>query len=148
MSQSFDILSLSKSKKKLLESCVLLLSEHQWGDISIDQIEQAINKTRGAIFHHYKTKDDLFTAAISYLFGVCQMTSKDNDSLTHTFITVLSEKFNVINPEFAFFNILTQAHIRQLPFIKEYYSDAFANDNIKEIEIIGQSFSEAFFQSK
>jgi len=140
MQQIFDISSLSKSKRNLLETCIILLSDHQWSDISIDQIEQAIHKTRGAIFHHYKTKDELFSNTILYLFSICHMGKKENESIIQTMLNVLSYQFKIQKPELAFFNIFVQASIKESPVVKDFFSNFNLYENKPEIEAAGNAF--------
>lgn len=142
MQQLFDISSLSKSKRNLLETCIILLSDHQWSDISIDQIEEAIHKTRGAIFHHYKTKDELFTNTILYFFSYCQMIKKSDEGLIQTVLSVLKEKYKIKNPELSLFNILVQAVLKEKSIVKDFFS-AVSSITInwdREKEISGHAF--------
>lgn len=142
MSETINISSLSKSKRKLLDSCVVLISAYQWGDISIDQIEQAIHKTRGAIFHHYKTKDELFTNTILYFFSYCQMIKKSDDSLIQTVLSVLKEKYEIKNPELSLFNILVQAVLKEKSIVKDFFSpiSSIEVNWDREKEISGHAF--------
>lgn len=142
MQQIFDISTLSKSKKKLLETCIVLLSDHQWSEISIDQIEDAIHKTRGAIFHHYKTKDELFTNTILYFFSYCQMIKKSDEGLIQTVLSVLKEKYKITNPELSLFNILVQAVLKEKSIVKDFIStiSSIEVNWDREKEISGHAF--------
>lgn len=146
MQQLFDISSLSKSKRNLLETCIILLSDHQWSDISIDQIEEAIHKTRGAIFHHYKTKDELFTNTILYFFSYCQMMKKSDEGLIKTILSVLEEKYKVTNPELSFFNILVQAILKEKTIVKNFFSaiPSIEVNKEEEKEMSGRAFIRVF----
>lgn len=118
----------------------MLISAYQWGDISIDQIEQAIHKTRGAIFHHYKTKDELFTNTILYFFSCCQIENNSNEGFFQTILSVLVNKYKVKNPELALFNIIVQAFLKEEPLVKYFFSDINPNEIQKEIESAGSAF--------
>ena len=73
-----------KSKQKILESAFYLFTEHGFDNVSIDQIMQSVNMTRGAFYAHFSSKSSLYKESISY--------STLNNSLLKTKDNSLSDK--------------------------------------------------------
>lgn len=120
---------ISKSKEALLRSCVQMLSTRSWDEISIDDIEKHIHKTRGAIFHHYKTKDELLTNAMIYFSNIIHC-ARDREPMTVTMVRTLKEEFEVEYPEEAFFNLMAQALLKKIDEISMLFrniSDEYIN---------------------
>jgi TetR/AcrR family transcriptional repressor of nem operon len=54
----------SATKAKILDAAQRLLLEHGYGGTSIDQVIAAAGITKGAFFHHFKSKNDLAQALL------------------------------------------------------------------------------------
>ena len=47
----------------------MFFSKHDYERSSLDEIAQALGVTKGAIYHHFKNKDELFKEAVQMLFS-------------------------------------------------------------------------------
>ena len=56
----------SESRQKLLNAAVSLVREKGYAATSVDQVCERANLTKGAFFHHFKSKDALAVASASY----------------------------------------------------------------------------------
>ena len=131
---------ISKAKEALLKNCVQLLACREWSDISIDDVEKHIKKTRGAIFHHYKTKDELLKNAVLQFISYSMSTGCDKESVFLSITKVLKDDFKVDKPEMAFFNIIMQAILNGISEIRNLFLDIPDDQLIKESSIIGHAF--------
>ncbi len=130
---------LSKSREALLRSCVQMLSVKSWDDISIDDIENYIHKTRGAIFHHYKTKDELFSNAIAYFVARSNLCHPITEvPICYTFIETLKDVFDIDNPEKAFINLVSQALYKRINLIPNSFLKCSPEQVGKEEQALGK----------
>lgn len=139
MSGKLETAKISKSKEALLRSCVQMLSVRFWDDISINDIEKYINKTRGSIFHHYKTKDELFTDALIYFIAKSNLRhfSKE-ERISQSFIETLKDEFGVHNPENAFINLLVQCLYKRIDFITNPFLEIPSDSINSEEQALGE----------
>lgn len=129
----------SKSKETLLRSCVKLLSTQLWDNISIDDIEKYIHKTRGSIFHHYKTKDELFSDAIKYFFAKSNLLNIINkEPVCMAFLCTLKDEFGVENPEKALLNLWVQACYKGINFSSNPFVEIAGDDINREKIALGE----------
>jgi len=56
-------------RERLLEATVACLVEYGYAGTTVTRIAERAGVTRGAQVHHYRTKDDLVTAAVTHLAG-------------------------------------------------------------------------------
>lgn len=54
-----------QSKDRILDSAAMLFTHHGFEKISIDQVMQKAELTRGAFYSHFSSKSDLYAQAIS-----------------------------------------------------------------------------------
>lgn len=54
----------AKTKKRITEAARQQFNLHGYDGVSIDQIMQAANLSRGGFYHHFKNKEALFAAAV------------------------------------------------------------------------------------
>jgi AcrR family transcriptional regulator len=54
----------TKTRESLLSECLVLFAERGFTNTSIDDIARAAGVTKGAIYWHFKSKDDLFDAIL------------------------------------------------------------------------------------
>jgi AcrR family transcriptional regulator len=52
------------TKDRIIEEAFKLFLNHNYEKVSISDLEEAIGKTRGAIFYFFKNKEEIFNAAI------------------------------------------------------------------------------------
>ena len=58
------------TRLRLLESAVDRLAELGWGRTTVTVVAEHAGVSRGATQHHFPTREDLFTAALDYMFDV------------------------------------------------------------------------------
>ncbi|AFA50070.1 TetR/AcrR family transcriptional regulator [Acetobacterium woodii] len=56
-----------KTKEQLLHQAVIMFIENGYDNTSINDITSACNITKGAFYHHFKNKDDVFIQAIQVI---------------------------------------------------------------------------------
>ncbi|WP_268978206.1 TetR/AcrR family transcriptional regulator [Streptomyces sp. HM190] len=55
------------TRKRLLEAAVSCLAEHGWAGSTVTVVAERAGVSRGAAQHHFRTREDLFTAAVEYV---------------------------------------------------------------------------------
>ena len=59
------------TRNALIEAARGLFSERGYAGVSTEEIVQAAGVTRGALYHHFRDKQDLFTAVVERLERNC-----------------------------------------------------------------------------
>jgi len=70
-----------QSKDKILASAAMLFTHHGFEKISIDQVMEKAELTRGAFYSHFSSKSDLYAQAINKAAQVAYQRTPDNESL-------------------------------------------------------------------
>lgn len=144
MSGKLETNKISKSKEALLRSCVQMLAVKLWDDISINDIEKFIKKTRGAIFHHYKTKDELFSSAIAFFVAKSNLRILNgNEPVCQSFIKTLKDDFDVHAPEKAFINLLIQCLYKGIDLVPNPFFEILPESVTREELALGEIFLHA-----
>ncbi|WKK26420.1 TetR/AcrR family transcriptional regulator [Streptomyces olivoreticuli] len=55
------------TRQRLLEAAVECLAEHGWAGSTVSVVAERAGVSRGAAQHHFRTREDLFTAAVEYV---------------------------------------------------------------------------------
>jgi AcrR family transcriptional regulator len=55
------------TRSRLLEAAVACLAEHGWSGSTVTVVAERAGVSRGAVQHHFPTREDLFTAAIDHV---------------------------------------------------------------------------------
>ncbi|HWG28719.1 TetR/AcrR family transcriptional regulator [Actinospica sp.] len=55
------------TRQRLLEAAIECLAEHGWAGSTVAVVAERAGVTRGALQHHFPTREDLFTAAIEHV---------------------------------------------------------------------------------
>ena len=67
------------TKERIIEEAFKLFLNHNYEKVSISDLEQAVGKTRGAIFYLFKNKEELFNVVIDrYIIKTQNPTEKFN----------------------------------------------------------------------
>lgn len=70
-----------KTKEQLLHQAVIMFTENGYDNTSINDITSACNITKGAFYHHFKNKDEVFIQAIQVIIEEIKIwTDKKNTS--------------------------------------------------------------------
>jgi TetR/AcrR family transcriptional regulator, transcriptional repressor for nem operon len=60
----------SETRARIVESARVLFNRHGYDNVTIDMVMEAASLTRGGFYHHFRTKQELFAAAVSsFLMG-------------------------------------------------------------------------------
>lgn len=57
----------SSSRRDIVDACLKLVLEKNYGAFSISAVEKATNLTRGSILYHFEDKEDIYYATVEYL---------------------------------------------------------------------------------
>ncbi|MVO86120.1 TetR family transcriptional regulator [Streptomyces sp. p1417] len=55
------------TRQRLLEAAVACLAEHGWAGSTVSVVAERAGVSRGAAQHHFRTREELFTAAVEYV---------------------------------------------------------------------------------
>ncbi|RLU90533.1 TetR family transcriptional regulator [Streptomyces griseocarneus] len=55
------------TRQRLLEAAIACLAEHGWAGSTVSVVAERAGVSRGAAQHHFRTREDLFTAAVEYV---------------------------------------------------------------------------------
>ncbi|WP_255950052.1 TetR/AcrR family transcriptional regulator [Streptomyces odontomachi] len=55
------------TRQRLLEAAVTCLAERGWGGSTVSVVAERAGVSRGAAQHHFRTREELFTAAVEYV---------------------------------------------------------------------------------
>lgn len=55
------------TRQRLLEAAVACLAERGWAGSTVSVVAERAGVSRGAAQHHFRTREDLFTAAVEYV---------------------------------------------------------------------------------
>jgi len=150
-------------KEQLIEQAVKMFIERGYDNTSIDDITSACNITKGAYYHHFKNKDEIFMKAVAVIFEEVgewikkKIHSADNlrNLITAYFDFTdyfsFSKYYDNINsntylvqleaikkfPELR--NDVAASFLRNIPYIKEKY-----NESCKKGEVKGDFDPDAF----
>lgn len=59
-----------KTRARIVESARILFNRHGYENVTIDMVMEAAELTRGGFYNHFKSKEELFAAAVSsFLMG-------------------------------------------------------------------------------
>lgn len=154
-----------ESQSLILCKAYQLLFINNWEQVTIEQMEKAIGKTRGSIFHYYKNKQQLFESIIQTLFlPFFQLSTSDKQIIASYDIPELflnyktpfdrikediKWRYHEPKPESALFNIILQAS-KYYPSFNEILTELINAEMlyIKRIILKSDNFSgETIFKS-
>lgn len=55
------------TRQRLLQAAIACLAEHGWSGSTVAVVAERAGVSRGAAQHHFRTREDLFTAAVEYV---------------------------------------------------------------------------------
>jgi TetR/AcrR family transcriptional regulator, transcriptional repressor for nem operon len=59
-----------KTRARIVENARILFNRHGFENVTIDMVMEAAELTRGGFYHHFRSKEELFAAAVSsFLMG-------------------------------------------------------------------------------
>ncbi len=92
---------LKKMKEEILQKAFILFLEKGFNGTSIAQIQNQAKVSRGAIYHHFKSKEDIYIEVINkYLIPtlsvVTKISSQNKTTLYDTIIASINERKKII----------------------------------------------------
>lgn len=86
------------TKERILEEAFKLFLTHNFEKVSISDLEQAVGKTRGAIFYFYKNKEEIFNEVIdNYIIKTQNPSGKFNFDANISLEQFINQYINGIN---------------------------------------------------
>ena len=135
---------MENTKEFIIEEAYKLFLNHSYEAVSISDISKAIGLTKGALYHHFKNKEELFISVIDKYVLLPEITS-DIETLslkefielsiaqTDKFIKALFGLSLVIKPIY-YISLMSDA-FRHYPGYAES-KGAFINDEIEKTKIV------------
>jgi AcrR family transcriptional regulator len=96
MVQSKKFLQSKKSKREIIEATIGLLAMKGYGQTSISDISAATGLTKGALYHHFSSKDDLFEVTFRFIADIYEGKLTELDSGQTSPVYQLSEFFDMV----------------------------------------------------
>jgi TetR/AcrR family transcriptional regulator, transcriptional repressor for nem operon len=79
--RSFSIFIMKDTREYIIDEAYRLFLNHSYEAVSISMISDAIGLTKGALYHHFKNKEELYRAVIDKHFPITSVTV-DLDNIT------------------------------------------------------------------
>jgi AcrR family transcriptional regulator len=127
-------------KTQIIEIATQLFSENGFENTSISKVCETSNVSKGLVFHHFKSKDELlreiFSSTTEKIIKMNQSINTENSPLTRL-LELINSFFTQIKEDRLFFqlnlNVMTQPKTRELlnDLIKE--RSAFILNSVKQI---------------
>jgi len=67
------LFNMSETREYIIEKAACLFLKNSYEAVSISDISSAIGFTKGALYHHFKNKEELFRAVIDEYFVICEI---------------------------------------------------------------------------
>ncbi len=83
-----------ETKEKLINAAIVCFLENGYEKTSISKITERCDITKGAFYHHFKTKDEVFLAAIAEIFGELERWARERIRQPRTFKELLEHFFD------------------------------------------------------
>ena len=140
------------TKEKIVEEAFKLFLNNNFEKVSISDIEQAIGKTRGAIFYFFKNKEDIFNEVVdTYLIKTQHPFIKfqvEESSSLKQFINLYISEINTTMSKMlslSVINIYKQYFFLYLQASRIYpnFAEIMTNNSIEEISLWEKEISRA-----
>ncbi len=84
-----------ETKERMIQAAIQCFLENGYEKASISKITEVCNVTKGAFYHHFKNKDEIFIAAINALFYETEKWIREQVYSTDSFKDMLESLFNL-----------------------------------------------------
>jgi TetR/AcrR family transcriptional regulator, transcriptional repressor for nem operon len=113
-------LSMENTKEFIIDEAYKLFLDHSYEAVSISDISKAIGFTKGALYHHFKNKEELFKCVVDkYLYIPEAILDVETASLWEYIQIVIAEAEKIINRLFSFTLVFTPINYMSM------FADAF-----------------------
>jgi AcrR family transcriptional regulator len=72
MNRSKKYLQSEKSKRHIIDATIHLMATKGYGYTSISDISEATGLTKGALYHHFSNKEELFEVSVAYIADIIE----------------------------------------------------------------------------
>ncbi len=83
-----------ETKERMIQAAIQCFLEHGYEKASISKITEICDVTKGAFYHHFKNKDEIFIATISSVFYEIDKWIRERIYSTHSFKEMLDSLFD------------------------------------------------------
>jgi len=116
---------MTDSKKQILETALKLFLRHSYKEVSLKDIVNDIGLTKGAFYHYYTSKEQLFEETVKYFYNNTIITNYNNfpktslEEFYNHYLNVLKEpdEFDEVEGDMNFFVFLSEASKRIPDFL-------------------------------
>lgn len=117
---------MTDSKKQILQTALKLFLKSPYKEVSLRDIVNQIGLTKGAFYHYYTSKEDLFEEAAKYFYSSVIITDYNNFPKTSLkkfyeyYLDTLQQhdEFDEIEGDMNFFNFISEASKRIPQFME------------------------------
>jgi AcrR family transcriptional regulator len=95
MKESKKFLKSEKSKRQIINATIHLMATRGYGQTSIADISNATGLTKGALYHHFSSKEDLFEVSIRYITDIIGQNLLKIDSASGSSAQILGHVFDI-----------------------------------------------------
>jgi len=95
MADSKKYIQSEKSKRQIIEATIHLMATKGYGQTSIADISYATGLTKGALYHHFYNKDELFEVTIRHIGDVFSKKLLELESTQNSSVYQLAQLFDL-----------------------------------------------------
>ena len=111
---------MENTKEFIIDEAYKLFLDHSYEAVSISDISKAIGFTKGALYHHFKNKEELFKCVVDkYLYIPDAIVDVEKVSLSEYIQIVITEAEKIIKKLFGFTLVFTPINYMSM------FADAF-----------------------
>lgn len=129
------------TKDHILEKAFILFLKRSYGSVSMDNIQEETNLSRGAIYHHFKGKEEIFAGVINkFFFPALSALNSSDEYLTvdKPLKEALNDVLNIKSNHIKYLREITNTEIEDFYFFRlAFQAEEFYNcfkDKVKKIQ--------------
>lgn len=124
---------MSNAKKKLLEKAFLLFISKNYDSVTINEIQKAAKVSRGAVYHHFKSKEDIYEQVVNEFLlpsfsSYSSVENEEKKTLLNTIYSSIKCKQNHMN----LIKEISKSKISDYQFFKFVYEATEHSQTFKE----------------
>jgi AcrR family transcriptional regulator len=82
------------TKEQIVNAVIQLLAKKGYGNSSISDISRETGLTKGALYHHFKNKEEIFYTTLSHIGDIIKRSLIENDSASESSVQRLGQLFD------------------------------------------------------
>lgn len=124
---------MTNSKKKLLEKAFLLFITKNFDSVTINEIQKAAKVSRGAVYHHFKSKEDIYEQVVNeYLLPAFSSYSSIDDEEKKTLLNTIYASIKCKQNHTNLIKEITKSKFTDYQFFKFVYEATERSEIFKE----------------